>query len=405
MAADHTTLQVDIAIFGGGIAGLWILAKLRKLGYNAILLEVDTLGAGQTHYAQGIIHGGTKYALTGSMGASANAVTNMPEVWRTCLLGKGELDLHEVKLLSPYQYLWSTQQLSSRIAGFFASHLMRSRTQPLTGNERPAVFQNPRFNGQVYRLEEPVLDTASLVKALAKPHELAIWSIAGPQSVSFTQHASGLMPSIGLHNKEGHSVQQLSAKQIIFAAGKGNQSLLNNLGRTTPTMQLRPVHMVMLRGPLPTDVYAHCIGMTDKPRITITSHTDRQGQPVWYLGGQLAEDGVQLDSREQIAAAQHELRTLVPWLEFNQMQWASLLVDRAEPYQPSGKRPDNAFAEEQNGIITVWPTKLALAPHLAQLVVNLLAKNGIEPGALESLPDWPFPGYAQLPWQEESAWN
>ena len=56
----RVNLQVDIAIFGGGVAGLWLLNRLRKAGYQAILLEADRLGAGQTRYAQGIIHGGTK---------------------------------------------------------------------------------------------------------------------------------------------------------------------------------------------------------------------------------------------------------------------------------------------------------------------------------------------------------
>jgi glycine/D-amino acid oxidase-like deaminating enzyme len=49
-------MQVDIAIFGGGVAGLWLLNRLRKAGDHAVLLETDRLGAGQTRYAQGIIY-------------------------------------------------------------------------------------------------------------------------------------------------------------------------------------------------------------------------------------------------------------------------------------------------------------------------------------------------------------
>ena len=60
-----TEVTVDVLIIGGGIAGLWTLACLQKAGYKAVLLESQSLGHGQTRYAQGIIHGGTKYALSG----------------------------------------------------------------------------------------------------------------------------------------------------------------------------------------------------------------------------------------------------------------------------------------------------------------------------------------------------
>ena len=60
-------MHADVVIVGGGIAGLWILSALRAEGYQTILLEKDALGAGQTLASQGIIHGGTKYALTGKL--------------------------------------------------------------------------------------------------------------------------------------------------------------------------------------------------------------------------------------------------------------------------------------------------------------------------------------------------
>ena len=40
--------STDIVIFGGGIAGLWLLNRLRTEGYQAILLESRELGGGQT---------------------------------------------------------------------------------------------------------------------------------------------------------------------------------------------------------------------------------------------------------------------------------------------------------------------------------------------------------------------
>ncbi len=66
-------LQQDIVILGGGIAGLWLLHRLRAAGYAAVLLEKSTLGDGQTIVSQGMIHGGMKYALAGALtGASSD---------------------------------------------------------------------------------------------------------------------------------------------------------------------------------------------------------------------------------------------------------------------------------------------------------------------------------------------
>src|SRR5258708_4979084 len=111
------TVEADIVIFGGGIAGLWLLNRLRELGFCAILLESNTLGGGQTHKAQGIIHGGLKYALQGTVTGATQAIADMPSVWRQCLRGEGVIDLREVPVLSTEQYLWSTGSLTSKLAG------------------------------------------------------------------------------------------------------------------------------------------------------------------------------------------------------------------------------------------------------------------------------------------------
>ena len=41
-------LHTDIAIIGGGVAGLWTLNQLRNRGYSAVLFEQQALGSCQT---------------------------------------------------------------------------------------------------------------------------------------------------------------------------------------------------------------------------------------------------------------------------------------------------------------------------------------------------------------------
>ena len=398
----HSPVSVDVAIFGGGVAGLWLLAVLRHAGYRALLFESDRLGAGQTRYAQGIIHGGTKYALAGKLTASSEAIAAMPARWRACLAGEAWPDLSGVQVRAERQCLWSTRSLTSRLAGFFASRFMRSRTRTLDPDAYPAALRHADFRGQVYALDEPVIDTASLVARLAALSPGAVCGYAA-DSLRFADATH-----FALRLRDGQA-QAYRAQRVVFAAGAGNANLLARVGRSQPAMQRRPLKMVVARGNLPGDLFAHCLGASVNPRLTITSHADEQGRVVWYLGGQLAEDGVARSDAEQIACARAELAAVLPWLSLDGVDWATLDIERAEPRQVGNRRPDDAYVAEADGIITVWPTKLALAPRAADQVMALLEAGGVQPaggqGEEGGCADDNVPACAPLPWQEEQRWK
>ncbi len=398
-------LKCDVVIFGGGVAGLWLLALLRQQGYQTLLLETNALGAGQTRFAQGIIHGGTKYALLGKVTASSEAIAAMPGVWRDCLQGNGIIDLTKAKVLSDNQCMWSHNALSSKVAGFFASKLMRSRTTEIKQQQRPEVFQNALFKGKVYKLDEPVLDTVSIVRALAEPHRNAIMHIKG--TPRFEQNNTRHFEVEDSTGKHWH----IETQRCVLMAGQGNADLAAAIGSDElPAMQLRALKMVMLRGNLPEKIYAHCLEASVNPRLTITSHEDSKGEIVWYMGGQLAEEGIERSDKEQIKIAQQELNSLMPWIDLENTQWACLDINRAEPKMGKGKRPDTSFYSTSGAVITAWPTKLALAPKLAADILDglketKLASSGLNSSDLEILPEFPTPDYAPLPWQEESRWS
>ena len=169
-------------------------------------------------------------------------------------------------------------------------------------------------------------------------------------------------------------------------------------------MQLRPLKMVMMRGGLSEKVFAHCMGAGINPRITITSHTDTMGNIVWYLGGELAEAGVNRSDEEQIAMAKKEVASLIPWQSLDNTEWAVLDIDRAEVRHPDGHRPDTCYTEQHDNVIVAWPTKLALAPLLAQQIVDMLEADKVEATGGE-LPAWPEATFADYPWCEEARWN
>jgi len=387
-------LNVDVAIIGGGIAGLWLLARLRQHGYGVLLIENDRLGAGQTLCAQGIIHGGAKYSLGGQISASTTAIAGMPELWWRSLLGKGDIDLRAARLLADHQYLWATRAPTSRLAAFFASKLMRSRMEKVA-DDVPAVLRHPEFRGVVYRLDEPIVDVASVLAAFAERYHESIVLNQGP----VTPKADGTLTL----RHAGQATWVIRPTCTVFTAGVGNAAL------PWATLQLRPLHMVMARGPaLPGLLYAHCLGASDVPRLTVTTHYDAGGRLIWYLGGGLAEEGVKRDRHEQIRAARRELKALLPWVDWKSVEFATFTIQRAEAAQPGGGRPATTSLVRDGRVIAAWPTKLALAPLLAGQIEDGLHGRGMRPHPVDLRPlaGWPRPELAACPWdREDLAWS
>ncbi|NMY37163.1 MULTISPECIES: FAD-dependent oxidoreductase [Pseudomonas] len=386
-----SVISTDVLIVGAGVAGLWLNARLRKQGFSTIVVERESLGGGQSVKSQGIIHGGAKYALHGALTGASEAIADMPRRWREALAGDGELDLTGVRILSQAHYLWSPGTLAGNLTSFFASKAVRGRVDQVKGDQLPPALQDPRFKGKVYRLAELVVDVPSLIERLAT---LAGDGLLAGQSIEPWFENNEL---VGLQ-VDGRNIH---AQRIVFSAGAGNAELLASTGIRVPAQQLRPLHMVLVKGPSLKPLYAHCLGGGPKPRITVTTHPAANGEWVWYLGGDIAEaEGVAREPAAQIAVAQKELGNLLPWVDLSQAQWATLRVNRAEPAQSGLVRPDNAFLADQGRLLVGWPTKLALAPDFSDRVLQALAQDGIKPGNAPALPELPRPPLGQTPWEQ-----
>ena len=387
-----SVISTDVLIVGAGIAGLWLNARLRAQGFSTVVVERESLGGGQSVKSQGIIHGGAKYALHGALTGASEAIADMPRRWREALAGDGELDLSGVRILSQAHYLWSPGTLAGNLTSFFASKAVRGRVDQVKGDQLPPALQDPRFKGKVYRLAELVVDVPSLIERLA--------TLAGDGLLA----GHIIEPLFANNELVGLRVdgREIHAQRIVFSAGAGNAELLASAGISVPAQQLRPLHMVLVKGPTLKPLYAHCLGGGPKPRITVTTHPAANGEWVWYLGGDIAEaDGVAREPGEQIAVAQKELGHLLPWVDLSQAQWATLRVNRAEPAQSGLVRPDNAFLADQGRLLVGWPTKLALAPDFSDRVLQALEHDGIKPGQPPALPaDLPRPALGKTAWEQ-----
>lgn len=390
----------DAIILGGGVAGLWSLARLRAAGRHAVLLETAALGAGQTGWAQGIIHGGIKYALTGDAGRASRAVSGMPAAWSAAFAGQGPVDLRAAHRLAPDQLLWTTPGIVSRVAGAAASHAIRSSVHALPKAERPPPFDlaPAGLTGiEVYRVAEEIFDPVSVVSALAEPvrdHCGQIHAVtniaASDEGVAVTAAAAG-------------AELRLHAHRLILTAGAGNEVLLAMLGcPAAPRMQRRPLHMVYARGPLPT-VFGHCVTAAALPRLTITTHPGRSaGERVWAIGGTLAERGVNQTREEVITEARRELAACLPWLTLDPaVTFSAGRIDRAEGLTPDGSRPDEPVMIPLGPVLAGWPTKLAFAPLVADRVLDFVST--VPPATshdigLTHIPTCPL---ARPPWENE----
>jgi glycerol-3-phosphate dehydrogenase len=398
MTLRYTT---DIVIFGGGVAGLWLLNRLRQEGLRAILLEAHNLGGGQTMASQGIIHGGLKYALSGSLTGAAEAIASMPARWRQCLQGDDALDLSGVKVLSEHYYMWSESGLRSKLKTFLGSKTLRGRVTAVARQDYPDFFAGASVDGSLYQLPDFVVDTGSLVAELADKQKEFIFKI-DPAAVSVAfRKQSGAINKVIISGADGSVT--IDTNRVVFCAGEGNRALIASAGLTAIETQLRPLHMVYLKSRELPLVYVHCIGdsFSLTPRLTVTSHRDHAGETVWYLGGEIAESGVGKTADQQQAAARQLLEELFPWIDCSSAQWHCFNINRAEADINNNYRPDGAHFMEQDNVVVAWPTKLTLAPSLADQLLDLFSnmeRHRLEsdPAKLRSL--LPLPELAAARW-------
>ncbi len=373
----NNQLSTDICIIGGGICGLWCLRALTDAGFSCLLVEADTLGGIQTIASQGIIHSGLKYSLGGP---SPHDLKDMPAYWRRCISGEGEMDLRSVKVLADRVLMMAGRNLGADFTAFIASKLMAAEATPIDmAADEPTHQLN--ISRQIYQLDDFVVDTHSLLQALVHPvHHLTI------------QADCQLLEDGTVKLNNGTSIR---SSQIVLCAGAGNAELLASQSSSI-AMQLRPLHQVMVTGELP-DLYGHLVtAFSDKPRLTITTHPVSPGINCWYLGGELAESGVQRNKREQIDTARSELAELVPELALDRLHFDTLKIDRAEPANAS-KRPGDAFVESFDHGFLCWPVKLTLAPLVAADLVNRLA-GSTRPSTKTPEHDLRVPPVALPPW-------
>jgi glycerol-3-phosphate dehydrogenase len=266
MNSAPLSIDLDLAIIGGGVAGLWLANRAKNAGFNVALFESNALGSHQTLASQGMIHGGMKYTLAGTLTGASEAIADMPKHWRACLCGEGDVDLRHTRILSDHFFMWSGTDLGSKLTGFLASKITRGRIESVHPDRRPPLLRNKEFNGSLYRLEDLVIDAPSLVANLAHNIEGHAYQINWSQA-ELRKNDDG---KVSLFINTPTQAIAINAQRFVFTAGQGNAELLQQLSLSAPAMQLRPLQQVMVKHQHPFDFYGHCLGLETTPRLTIS---------------------------------------------------------------------------------------------------------------------------------------
>ncbi len=370
---DPRRIDVDVAIVGAGIAGLWVGNLLGQRGLSLAICESGAIGGTQTVASQGIIHGGLKYALGGKGNRASDALAAMPARWRACLAGEGEIDLRGVPVNAEHMGLFAPDA-TAKVRALFASRLFRQCRR------LDASAKSPYRRGFLAELDDFVLDVPALMRRLAEPllpqlipaPVLPEGLVAGPQGIA------------AIRAPEVH----IEARAFVFAAGSGNAALAKQAGFAGVEMARRPLRQTSVRLRARPQVFAHCLqgSFGASPDMTITSH----GHTL-YIGGQVAEDGAERDDAEQIVVVAQLLKRMFPALDLDGAHFQTHRLVRAEPAQRSGE----ALALRHGNCVLCLPLKLALAPRLGQTVLALL--DDVRPGP-NAWPDTRTP--PNLPWAQ-----
>ena len=384
----------QVIIVGAGIAGLWTLRRLVEAGFDAVLLEKDAIGAGQTLGAQGILHGGVKYGLDGSNREIAAKLRTMPPIWLECLAGKREPSLAAAHTLSSCQHLWAADSWLGKVGATVGARAMQGEVRKLNPESWPAALRDGGHKGSVYELEETVIEVKSVLTALAGPVRERIFraGIDGFEAVE----AGGLKAVIS-------GGVRLTADVFLFTAATGNEAAAEAAGFGKPAAQRRPLKQVMVRGKLPK-LFGHCVTVTPKPVVTITTH-HLGDDSVWYLGGGVAEEAAKSSNNVAILHAQKTLRGIFPQFTLSGLQWSCWSIDRAEPNSAS-RLPDGPALLEQGSTGLAWPTKMVYAPALADQAMEFVRRHTAPAFAVTPKAPIPLPlaEMGTYPW-EHAAWQ
>lgn len=377
--------NIDVVIFGAGIAGLWTFNHLKTLGYDVLLLEKESIGCGQTIASQGIIHSGLKFSLAGKVNKLAKTISAMPNLWREALNGNHIVDLSAAKQAAQSQHLLIPNGFMGGLTKLVAERALGNNVHSVSKNEWPENIKSSGFNGSLIFMDEPVLDIPSVLRALAEPYKDAIKKIP-------TEQAGNPFEFLENHN--------INVKQVIFTGAANNHMIAseNNDDKGLETQHRPLLQGIFKNAPFP--LWGHLVGKTDKPVASVTTHKTSNNELIWYIGGGAAERKKDAAPEEVYKASINAFKKYMPEIDINAMEWSVLPIDRVEGKSKTESwMPDTPTIHHGEKTLYCWPTKLTFAPMLSDMILKTLEDKNIKPSQTQGdFRHFENVDYAQTPW-------
>ncbi len=378
---------LDVLLLGGGVAGLWLLDELRRSGYSALLVETKALGSGQTIPSQGILHGGFKHAIGGRGRAYVRTLNAMPDIWRACLNGEREPNLDGVALRGAFHYCWRTRSVGAifgQIGARFGLNVDLTRIPPV--GRPPPLWNCP---GDVFRLDEQIVDPRSLVSVLAERNKAHLIHAYG---IQILPSGPGRVEEVQIAAPEFSHFARLHPRNVVLTAGEGNAALREACGLHPGVMQRLPLSILVIRGKLP-HLNGFCIDGTHAKAV-ITTQSVSPDETVWQVGC----EGVSSTDPDFKEAAWREVYEALPGFEWPKISLSTYQVNRAEYVEQGESRSDGVQILTDGNVITAWPTKLVLAPLLSEQIASKLDSPLVRMDIPSAFSAWPRPSVAPSPW-------
>jgi len=246
--------KADIVVFGAGIAGLWAFNRLKRAGYNALLLESNRIGCGQTIASQGILHSGLKYAIAGKVSKLAKSISEMPRRWREALQGRGSVDISSARIRTSSQYMLVPGGVAGGIIKVVTKKTLGENVGVLDKKEWPPEIERLGFAGSVVYMNELVLDVPSLLRALAEPYRDSVRKIDWPHGLKIRPDDNGSIADLKI------GAETIEARCYLFTGAGWNHQIAGRLGHDRGMhVRYRPLLQGMIKG-APCELYAHCVG-------------------------------------------------------------------------------------------------------------------------------------------------
>lgn len=359
-------MKADIVIFGAGIAGCWMHNLLSARGYNVLLLEKNKIGGAQSVGSQGIVHSGLKFLFGGQTSELSETISVMPDRWKAALRGDDEVDIRAAEVTCETQYLYIPGGLMGGFLKLLTKRTMAGNAQDLPKDNWPEPIKKAGFKGRVVYMDEPVINVPSLMKALCDPYKDNVRHF---DEASFVKNADGKIEKAII---DGHEIE---ADEFIFTAADGNIEYARENGHGDGLeTQHRPLLMGMMKN-APFPLFGHCVSPSFRPAVSITSHLDKDGKWVWYMGASVAEFTKEEDPNTVYDLARKAIKEYLPKVDLSDVEWGVYPVDRIEIKTRTGWIPDMPTIHNVDNAFYCWPTKLTFAPVLGDMLSERLTAN------------------------------